>query len=142
MSSPARSLLAALGGAALLALCGCGGGGDGGGGGGGGGDDGDRTGNTCPPGGTTLTAQNFGQPFFQSYCTRCHSSTLSGPQRNGAPAGLNWDVLETVRAHAGEINEEAGVTAGNVNTSMPPSEPRPTADERRKLAEWLSCGAP
>ena len=38
--------------------------------------------------------------------------------------------------------EEAGVTDGNVNTSMPPSDPRPPADERRKLSEWLSCGAP
>jgi hypothetical protein len=142
MSSRSCSLLAALGGAALLALFGCGGGGDGGGGGGGGDGDGEPTGNTCPPGGTSLTAQNFGQPFFQSYCARCHSSTLSGPQRNGAPAGLDWDSLEAVRTHAEEINEEAGVTGGNVNTSMPPSDPRPSAEDRRKLAEWLSCGAP
>ncbi|MCY1078310.1 hypothetical protein [Archangium lansingense] len=137
MTERFRPLLAAIGGVVLLALGGCGGsGGDGNGGGGGGG------GTTCPPGGTTLTAQNFGTQFFQSYCTRCHSSTLSGAQRNGAPEGLNWDMLDVVRAHADEINEEAGVTDGNVNTSMPPSEPRPPDDERRKLSEWLSCGAP
>jgi hypothetical protein len=136
MSSRSRSLLAVLGGTALLALYGCGGGGGDGGGGGG------STDTTCPPGGTTLTAQNFGQPFLQSYCTRCHSSTLSGAQRNGAPPGLDWDMLEVVRAHADEMNERAGVTNGNVNTSMPPSAPRPTNEERRQLAEWLSCGAP
>lgn len=135
MSSRFRSLLAVLGGAALLSLWGCGGG-DGGDGGDG------STGTTCPPGGTSLTAQNFGQGFFQNYCTRCHSSTLSGAQRNGAPPGLDWDRLDVVRANAGEINEEAGVTGDSVNTSMPPGAPRPTTEERRQLAEWLSCGAP
>jgi DnaJ-class molecular chaperone len=134
MSSRSRSLLAVLGVSALLALSGCDGDGDDG--------NGEPSGNECPPGGTTHTYQNFGQQFFQSYCTRCHSSTLSGPQRNGAPDGLNWDQLAVVRANAEEINEEAGVTDGNVNTSMPPSDPRPTEQERRQLAEWLSCGAP
>ncbi len=134
MASRFRPFLAGLGGTVLLALCGCGGGDDD--------DNGEPTGNTCPPGGTTLTAQNFAQPFFQSYCTRCHSSTLSGPQRNGAPPDANFDTLEGIRAELEEINELAGADSAGVNTVMPPSDPKPTDDERRQLNEWIICGAP
>ncbi|MBZ4419096.1 c-type cytochrome [Myxococcus sp. RHSTA-1-4] len=98
---------------------------------------------SCPPGGTQLTEQNFGRAFLDSYCTRCHSSTRTGAARNGAPEGLNWDQIDVVRANADEMNEEAGANAdGSVNSDMPPSDPRPTDDERRQLAEWLACGAP
>ncbi len=106
-------------------------------------DDGDDDTVECPSGGTQLTEQNFGRAFLNSYCTRCHSSTLSGAARNGAPEGLNWDQLAVVRANTGRMNDAAGANADDsVNREMPPNDPRPSDAERRQLAEWLACGAP
>ncbi|MDY7231275.1 c-type cytochrome [Hyalangium rubrum] len=95
----------------------------------------------CPTGGTTLTAQNFGLAFFQSYCTRCHSSTRTGAARNGAPPDFNYDTIEGIRAHLRDIDAEAGADGSAVNTEMPPGDPRPTDAERRQLSEWIGCGA-
>jgi uncharacterized membrane protein len=97
----------------------------------------------CPSGGTQLTEQNFGRAFLDTYCTRCHSSTLTGAARNGAPVGFDWDRIESVREHAKQMNEEAGANAdGSVNRDMPLNDPRPSDDQRRQLSEWLACGAP
>ncbi len=115
--------------AALMAMTGCG-------------SDPEPPAGECPPGGTSLTYQNFGQGFFTSYCTRCHSSTLSGDARNGAPEGDDWDSLERIRDEADEIDEFAGAEGDKVHTQMPPNPPNPSDEERRKLSEWLACGAP
>jgi hypothetical protein len=40
------------------------------------------------------------------------------------------------------IDEQAAAGPDHVNTSMPPSGPRPSEAERRQLGEWLACGAP
>jgi uncharacterized membrane protein len=124
-----RPLLAALSGAALLLLGGCG-------------EDTGPTGTTCPPEGTQLTAQNFGTSFMQQYCTRCHSSKLSGLSRQGAPSDVNVDTLEGVRKSASEIDQWTGAGPNRENTAMPSNGPTPTTEERRKLSEWLACGAP
>jgi len=116
----------------------------------GGDDDGDppddpepgpSTGSTCPSQ-QTLTFENFGVPFFETYCTRCHSSELSGSERHGAPAGYDWDDIEAVRAYADLIDKMAAAGPDAINTTMPPSSPRPTQTEREELGEWLECGAP
>ena len=103
--------------------------------------------NGCPPwtaplttpaggaGGDTWTS--FAQPFFASYCTRCHSSTLTGAARNGAPDGYNWDDEAAVRAHLDMIRTAVGV--GNF---MPPSDPRPPCDDRRRIVRWIDADAP
>jgi cytochrome c5 len=103
--------------------------------------------NGCPPwtaplttpdggaGGDTWTS--FAQPFFASYCTRCHSSTLTGAARNGAPDGYNWDDEAAVRAHVDMIRTAVGV--GNF---MPPSDPRPACDDRRRIVRWIDASAP
>ena len=49
-------------------------------------DPGPSTGSTCPSE-QTLTYESFGSDFFASYCTSCHSSELSGPDRHGATEG-------------------------------------------------------
>jgi uncharacterized membrane protein len=67
----------------------------------------------------------------------CHSSELSGADRNGAPAGLDWDDLEVV----GENLDRIRVRAAETET-MPPSDPRPFDEERDMLAEWIDCDAP
>jgi len=40
------------------------------------------------------------------------------------------------------MDELAGAGPDAVNTSMPEDDPRPNEDARRKLSEWLTCGAP
>lgn len=99
------------------------------------------SGATCPAT-QTLTYDNFGKAFMQTYCIRCHSSTLSGAARQGATADHDFDKIELIRVFLDHIDQKAGAGPASTNTSMPPSDPKPTNDERRKLAEWVACGAP
>jgi hypothetical protein len=96
------------------------------------------TGATCPPG-STLTYESFAQPFMEAYCTRCHSSQLSGAARNGAPLGHDFDTEAGILVVGDHVDQYAGAGPNAVNTTMPPEDPRPTEAERRQLAEWLAC---
>lgn len=98
------------------------------------------TGSSCPPD-STLTYENFGEPFMSKYCTRCHASTLTGSARQGAPDGRDYDSLAGVQADVEEIDEEAAGGPKGINTGMPKGAPSPSEEERRKLGEWLACGA-
>lgn len=99
--------------------------------------DGQPSGAGCPPD-STLTYENFGQPFMESYCIHCHASWLQGGgQRRGAPVDHDFDTQLGVQVEIDHIDRAA---AGS--DAMPPYGPRPTADERTELAEWLACGAP
>jgi hypothetical protein len=103
--------------------------------------------NGCPPllnpqanpdggaGGDTWTS--FAQGFFATYCTRCHSSALSGTARNGAPVGYNWDDEAAVRMHLADIRDAVGV--GNF---MPPTPPTPGCAERQRIVRWIDAAAP
>jgi uncharacterized membrane protein len=102
---------------------------------------GPSTGSTCPSQ-QTLTYENFGRGFLENYCTRCHSSELSGSARHGAPSGYDWDDIESVRSHSAIIDKMAAAGPDAVNMTMPPNAPRPTLEEREQLGEWLECGAP
>jgi mono/diheme cytochrome c family protein len=84
----------------------------------------------------------FGRAFMEQYCTRCHSSMLAGAARNGAPSDHDFDSLAGIRMASEHIDEQAAAGPDHVNTSMPPSGPRPSEAERRQLGEWLACGAP
>jgi uncharacterized membrane protein len=96
----------------------------------------------CPPT-STLSYETFGQSFFESYCLRCHSVENVGMvARNGAPEDVNFDSVEMVRPLARRIDFMAVIGPGRTARLMPPSDPRPSDDERRMLGEWLSCGAP
>jgi uncharacterized membrane protein len=127
MSTRFASFLGALAGAAVLTLVGC--------------EGGEPTGTSCPPG-NTLTYENFGQTFMGTYCLRCHNEALTGSARKDAPSDLNFNTLEQVRAEADEIDEQAGAGATVTNEEMPPSGEKPSVEDRRKLSEWLACGAP
>ena len=122
--------------------------GEGGGGGGCGGSDEPEahdtrsTGAACPPQGAPTYA-DFGQAFMQQYCLSCHSSSMTGEARAGAPAGVDFDTPEQVRRWAEAIDSHSAVGPGSQNTEMPPAtSPTPSMDERLKLGQWLSCGAP
>ncbi|WP_394831487.1 hypothetical protein LVJ94_33745 [Pendulispora rubella] len=96
------------------------------------------SGATCPSR-STLTYENFGRTFMESYCTRCHSSTLSGSARNGAPAFHDFDSLTGILDVGNHVDQFAAFGPSSKNETMPPSGPRPSADERTKLGEWLAC---
>lgn len=93
---------------------------------------GDSTGSTCPSD-STLTYANFGQAFIQSHCLACHSA--SGPE------SPKLDTIAQVRAAKGDIDRAAAAGPNAVNTYMPDGLSVDEA-ERRKLGEWLACGAP
>jgi hypothetical protein len=103
-----------------------------------------ETGSTCPdPARPTVTYSGFAESFFASYCTRCHSSALTTQdQRNGATVHANWDDLPTIRSYLKEIDSLAAGGPNGINHIMPPSDPRPSDDERIMLGEFLACGAP
>jgi uncharacterized membrane protein len=97
------------------------------------------TGAKCPNN-STLTYDNFGKKFMQDYCLRCHSQSLNGAARMGAPSDHNFDSLANIQAMAMHIDAKAGSGPNATNTAMPPSNPKPTAAERTRLSEWIACG--
>lgn len=104
---------------------------------------GPSTGATCPTG-STITYANFGMKFMTDYCTRCHSSTLEGDARQGAPLYHDFDTQLGVQQVADHVDQTAGSGPDATNESMPfdGNGPTPTLEERKKLAEWIACGVP
>jgi uncharacterized membrane protein len=83
-----------------------------------------------------LTYENFAEDFMDTYCLRCHSSSLTGIiARTGAPEDTNFNTLTDVRDEQNRIRLRAGVAG-----TMPPSAPFPTEDERAQLLNWIDCG--
>lgn len=96
------------------------------------------TGSECPPG-STLTYDNFGEPFMTAYCTRCHDSSRQGADRHGAPLYHDFDTLVGILNVAGHVDELAAAGPDSVNEQMPFDGAQPTLDERYQLGEWLAC---
>jgi uncharacterized membrane protein len=83
------------------------------------------------------TFASFAAPLLTTYCTRCHSTTLTGAARNGAPIGFDWNDEASVRLHLAEMRNAIGVV-----NFMPPSAPLPSCDERQRLVRWIDADAP
>ena len=81
---------------------------------------------SCPTGGSTLTYASFGQAFVQTNCLACHE-TRENPRLTTQAA---------IQAHAMQILDEA------VYTDAMPEDRDLAIEERRRLGEWLVCGAP
>jgi mono/diheme cytochrome c family protein len=97
------------------------------------GDDlGDPTGSTCPQD-STLTYESFGQAFIQTNCLSCHGV--------GGPESPTLSTLDQIKANADEIDRAAASGPDGTYTYMPEDGSVSTA-ERKKLGEWLACGAP
>ena len=96
---------------------------------------------TCPPG-STLTYENFGKPFMEAYCTRCHSSELVGAARMGAPSFHDFDTRSGIFVVADHIDETTAAGPAATNQGMPIGGAKPTLAERQMLGEWLACGVP
>jgi hypothetical protein len=93
---------------------------------------GDPTGSTCPTQ-STLSYSNFGQQFIQTNCLTCHGA--AGPQTP------TLSTVEQIRANSDAIDRAAAAGPDATNTFMP-DEGSVATEERRKLGEWLACGAP
>jgi uncharacterized membrane protein len=102
------------------------------------GEAGKASGATCPSG-NTLTYDSFGRNFMQTYCTRCHSTALTGAARQGAPDDHNFDTLAGILDMPDHIDHEAAAGPAAVNTAMPPDGAKPSAAERQQLGQWLAC---
>lgn len=94
---------------------------------------------TCPDDAGVLTYEDFGKPFMEKYCTRCHSSELEGDARNDAPAGHDFDSLEGILLVAHHIDQMAASGPAATNDTMPPNGEKPTMAERELLGQWLAC---
>jgi len=70
---------------------------------------------------------------MQDHCLACHSAT--------GPESPKFDAITEIRAASGDIDRAAAAGPNAVNTYMPESGSVAEA-ERRKLGEWLACGAP
>jgi hypothetical protein len=90
----------------------------------------------CPPRGTTLTYESFGEGFLARRCQTCHGDNVE--DRQGAPSKYSFDSPADVHRWIADIYDDS---AGD-NTSMPPGPDDPPLSERENLAEWLACGAP
>lgn len=77
---------------------------------------------------------------FATNCLFCHSSELTGSQRNGAPSNVNWDTFSAATARG----DRAIVRAVN-QMSMPPSfSGIPTLNQEQKEAilAWQQADFP
>jgi uncharacterized membrane protein len=117
--------------ALIMPLAACGDDSDDGGAGASGSGDGDGDGDDC------ADAPTYDEVTALDKCTMCHSSDLSGPDRNNAPADHNFDTYDGVTAQLGHIEEE--VEEGK----MPPPGSGITISsaERAQLLKWIECGA-
>jgi len=86
----------------------------------------------CPP--DSEAQQIEGRAVVQAQCVRCHSSQLSGADRQSAPEDLNFDDLGTVQEEAESMYGEAEEGA------MPPEAPLDSAS-LEAMRVWLACGA-
>jgi len=100
--------------------------------------EGTPTGSTCPPS-STVTYEKDIAPFMATYCTRCHSSQLTGAARNGAPVAHDFDTEAGILLVSQHVDENAAAGPDAVNTVMPPDGLKPSEADRRKLGEWIAC---
>lgn len=115
---PTSHLVAsALAASALAALCACG--------------------STAAPD-TCVDAPTYARdvaPIVAEKCLSCHSSALAGPQRRGAPDGVDLDDWTLVEPRQAAVAD--AITSGR----EPPFgvEPAVTAEERALVKEWRDC---
>jgi hypothetical protein len=75
------------------------------------------------------------QPILEASCTSCHSSSLAGAARGGAPAGVDYDTYEAAVANSDRGNSR--IQAG----TMPPGGGVSSTD-LALFAAWVAGGTP
>ncbi len=95
---------------------------------------------TCPTS-NAPTYGSFGDVFFTTYCTGCHSASVTN--RNDAPTDVNFDTEAEIKALAKDIDAEAASGPDATNTDMPeldgPVHTEPTTAQRVMLGQFLAC---
>ncbi len=81
------------------------------------------------------TAPTFSEVTLFASCTGCHSSTLEGADRNGAPADINYDTYDAAVQNAEHGLDEVEEGAMPPNGSV-------SEEEIQALADWIACGMP
>ena len=99
---------------------------------------GPKTETACPPT-STLNYTNFGKPFMEMYCTRCHDSQKTGDARMGAPKFHDFDTLLGIKQVADHVDQVAASGPKATNETMPDDGAKPTLAERQMLGEWIAC---
>ncbi len=86
--------------------------------------------------GEEITYTSDIQPILAANCTRCHSTTLTGAARNGAPVDVNWNTYAAAvqAAPRGLLRMQAG--------TMPPTGNRVPAADITKFQQWIQAGTP
>lgn len=81
---------------------------------------------------SSLTYAQDIAPIIKTNCLSCHSKTVTGVARAGAPSDHNFDTEADVKSQLDHI-EHAAV----VEKSMPPG--GLPEDARQKLGTWIAC---
>lgn len=89
------------------------------------------------PSDNQLSWENFGAGFVLAYCTGCHGRDVREDARQGAPLSITFDDPNSIR----DLDERIWSRAADGNATMPPVG-GPDLEARRKLGQWLACGAP
>jgi uncharacterized membrane protein len=88
----------------------------------------------------SLTYTKDVKPIVDKYCTRCHSSKLTGAAaRMNAPADHNFDTESGILEAAAHIDQQAGSGPLQTNVIMPLTAPKPSNEERATLSQYLAC---
>ncbi len=82
-----------------------------------------------------VTPPKFTEVTAFAKCTGCHSTSVTGAARAGAPAGINYDTYEAAKANAPKGMDEV------YEGAMPPGGGL-TADEKAQIYNWASCDTP
>jgi hypothetical protein len=82
-----------------------------------------------------ITVPTYGELDIIAVCTGCHSSTLSGGARLGAPVDVNYDTYDAAASSGLDGAEE--VFRGR----MPPGGGIADA-EKEAFNQWVQCGMP
>jgi len=90
---------------------------------------------SCPTG-SSVTYESFGKEFFGTWCQSCHGAAVTN--RNGAPDDIFFDTRDDIWA----LREQVFAQTADANKSMPIGPHGPSDDDRKRLADWLACGAP
>lgn len=85
---------------------------------------------------TVPTWHNFAQGHVRTWCSGCHSSSVEGISRQGAPDGLDFDRWSQVY----DWRERIAIRSTGPDPDMPPlgGIARENVD---RFDSWLSCGA-
>lgn len=77
---------------------------------------------------------------FATNCLNCHSSTLAGASRKGAPIGVNFDTFQAASANSAKAIMRA-VTMKNMPPSFSPL-PKLNEQQMQALVNWQALDLP